>query len=358
MNFPTSTHKREWLFDPETLNQKYAAAQQQALEVLRAASDDTAAAADGAAPDAKKQRADCPVSVADEAALKLFYQVKLKAICEQLKMPSKVLHAALLFFKRFYVASSCLEHDPMRVMPTAIYLACKVEEAYRSAESLAKAIGIEAGPVLRFEVPLLQGLKFDLVLHSPYRALAGLFKELDELRSQQSPLLDPQLLAAPPEAVDKARGRARAAADSLLLTDAPLLHAPGVIAAAALRSAFRKLQLPCHQFLRHVAQRGMQQQMAASAVGGRSSSSSNGGNGSLDAAAAEQQLLASMAAVDDLAVRQGQIDEAALQQKATDVDRIIKLWKKGLQQQQRSDSKGGSVPPPAVGAAAAAGAMS
>lgn len=29
--------------------------------------------------------------MADEAALKLFYQVKLKAICEQLKMPSKVL---------------------------------------------------------------------------------------------------------------------------------------------------------------------------------------------------------------------------------------------------------------------------
>jgi hypothetical protein len=181
-------------------------------------------------------------------------------------------------------------------------------------------------------------------------------QELDELRSQKSPLLDPQLLAAPPEAVNKARGRARAAADSLLLTDAPLLQAPGVIAAAALRSAFRTLQLPCHQFLRHIAQRGMQQQIAAGAAGG---SSSNGSNGSLDAAAAEQRLLVSMAAVDDLAVRQGQIDEAALQSKAAEVDRTIKLWKKGLQQQQRSDSKGGSVPPPAVGAAAAAaGAMS
>jgi cyclin H len=52
----------------------------------------------------------------------------------------------------------------------------QVEEAYRSAESLAKAMGIEANPVLRYEVPLLQGLKFDLVVHSPYRALAGLFK--------------------------------------------------------------------------------------------------------------------------------------------------------------------------------------
>jgi hypothetical protein len=55
----------------------------------------------------------------------------------------------------------------------------QVEEAYRSAESLAKALGIEANPVLRYEVPLLQGLKFDLVVHSPYRALAGLFKVCD-----------------------------------------------------------------------------------------------------------------------------------------------------------------------------------
>jgi hypothetical protein len=35
--------------------------------------------------------ADCPISVQDEAQLKLYYQVKLKAICEQLNMPSKVL---------------------------------------------------------------------------------------------------------------------------------------------------------------------------------------------------------------------------------------------------------------------------
>jgi hypothetical protein len=178
----------------------------------------------------------------------------------------------------------------------------------------------------------------------------SVLQELDELRSQKSPLLDAQLLAAPLDALDKARGRARAAADSLLLTDAPLLHAPGVIAAAALRSAFRTLQLPCHQFLRHTAQRGMQQQIAAAG-------SSNGSNGSLDAAAAEQRLLASMAAVDDLAVQQGQINEAALQSRAAEVDRTIKLWKKGLQQQARSDSKGGSVPPPPVGAVAAGGAM-
>lgn len=54
--------------------------------------------------------------------------------------------------------------------------AVQVEEAYRSAESLCKSMAIDVSPVLRFEVLLLQGLKFDLVVHSPYRALAGLFK--------------------------------------------------------------------------------------------------------------------------------------------------------------------------------------
>jgi hypothetical protein len=51
----------------------------------------------------------------------------------------------------------------------------QVEEAYRSAEDLGKRMGIDANMILRFEVPLLQGLGFDLVVHSPYRALEGLF---------------------------------------------------------------------------------------------------------------------------------------------------------------------------------------
>jgi hypothetical protein len=45
----------------------------------------------GGAAAAAAAAADCPISVQDEAQLKLYYQVKLKAICEQLKVPSKVL---------------------------------------------------------------------------------------------------------------------------------------------------------------------------------------------------------------------------------------------------------------------------
>jgi hypothetical protein len=55
-----------------------------------------------------------------------------------------------------------------------------VEEVYHSADKISKPCGYEKpAPVLSFEVPLLQGLGFDLVVHSAYRALAGLFKVRD-----------------------------------------------------------------------------------------------------------------------------------------------------------------------------------
>jgi hypothetical protein len=58
--------------------QKYAAAQQQALESLRSASDDTTSA-DGAAPDAKKQRGAVQLNIRLELPLQpmnctLFYE--------------------------------------------------------------------------------------------------------------------------------------------------------------------------------------------------------------------------------------------------------------------------------------------
>jgi hypothetical protein len=75
---------------------------------------------------------------------------------------------------------SCLLLRPFDNTHVHCRRTAQVEEAYRSAEGLCKLLGLEAGPVLRFEVPLLQGLQFDLVVHSPYRALAGLFKVCGE----------------------------------------------------------------------------------------------------------------------------------------------------------------------------------
>lgn len=41
--------------------------------------------------------------------------------------------------------------------------------------------------------------------------------------------------------INKARGAAQAALDALMLTDAPLMYSPSLIAMAALRAGFRKV---------------------------------------------------------------------------------------------------------------------
>ena len=41
--------------------------------------------------------------------------------------------------------------------------------------------------------------------------------------------------------ISKARGAAQAALDALMLTDAPLLYSPSLVALAALRAGFRKV---------------------------------------------------------------------------------------------------------------------
>lgn len=44
--------------------------------------------------------------------------------------------------------------------------------------------------------------------------------------------------------MSKARGAAQAALDALMLTDAPLLYSPSLLALAALRAGFRKVHHP------------------------------------------------------------------------------------------------------------------
>lgn len=52
----------------------------------------------------------------------------------------------------------------------------QIEEAYIGAEEFCRMLNQDIKAVLNNEVALLQGLQFDLIVHSPYRALAGLFE--------------------------------------------------------------------------------------------------------------------------------------------------------------------------------------
>jgi hypothetical protein len=155
--------------------------------------------------------------------------------------------------------------------------------------------------------------------------LLSLLQEFEDLHKQQAPLLDAQLLSASPQQLAMAHSKARASTDVLIMTDAPLLHPPGLLAVAAMRSGFRAINVQCQRYLQHIAHK-------AAAAG------TEGAPPQADAA--EQRMMTALAVVDELVKQQGRIDEAALQQRATEVDRAIKLWKKRLQQSSKQTSGG------------------
>jgi cyclin H len=53
----------------------------------------------------------------------------LQHVCRELKLPRRVLGAALTYLKRIYLSCCCLEQDPQQLLLTCLYLACKVDRA-------------------------------------------------------------------------------------------------------------------------------------------------------------------------------------------------------------------------------------
>ena len=80
-----------------------------------------------------------PVRLEEESRLCKYYQAKMQQVCKALTFPDKVAAAALLFFKRFYLTFSSLDHDPKNIMLTCIYLACKVFHLSRVVLLLSSA---------------------------------------------------------------------------------------------------------------------------------------------------------------------------------------------------------------------------
>ena len=99
--------------------------------------------------------------------------------------------------------------------------------------------------------PLPQGLKFDLIVYSPYKAIDGFLEDIQAAVAEAGSGsgdtaagagLDPGMAALGEEQLAAVRSAAYSAADALMLSDAPLLHAPGRLALAALRSGLGKVR--------------------------------------------------------------------------------------------------------------------
>ncbi|KAJ4719415.1 Cyclin-H1-1-like protein [Melia azedarach] len=238
-DFQTSTHRAKWIFTPQELIEKYKAANRRAIQTLeKYGTTQMEVDVDGsfsypepqinAKDNTEKHSRSKPLSIEEEHSMRVFYENKLREVCSAFYFPNKIQATALLYFKRFYLQWSVMEHHPKNIMLTCVYGACKIEENHVSAEELGKGISQDHQMILNYEMIVYQGLEFDLIVYAPYRPLEGFINDMEEFCQAKNGQL--QMLKDLHET-------ARMEVDKIMLTDAPLLFPPGQLALAALLSA-------------------------------------------------------------------------------------------------------------------------
>ncbi|CAJ1976130.1 unnamed protein product [Sphenostylis stenocarpa] len=235
-DFLTSTHRAKWIFSSHQLVEKYKAANQRAKQILeKYGATLMEVDIDGSLSypepqmtvkdSGEKHSRTKPLSIEEEQCIRVFFENKLQEVCNNFRFPHKIQATALIYFKRFYLQWSVMEHQPKHIMLTCIYAACKIEENHVSAEELGKGISQDHQMILNNEMIVYQSLEFDLIVFAPYRAVEGFINDMEEFCSAG----DDQL-----QMLETLQKTARSELDKMMLTDAPLLFPPGQLALAAL----------------------------------------------------------------------------------------------------------------------------
>jgi len=220
--FPNSSQSKHWMFENEEAIKEIRVQTNQGF-ISRHQSQVTAA------------NEDHFLSAGDEAALVLYFSVKMAEFCEKFSppMPKYVKGTAMHYFKRFYLHNSVMDHHPKEILVTAVYLACKVEEFNVSMQQF---VGNVQGNqeratriILNNELLLMQELQFHLTIHNPFRPVEGL-------------IIDIKTRCESVHNADSFRPNIDSFIDSVFLTDACLIFAPSQIALAAIIHAASKMK--------------------------------------------------------------------------------------------------------------------
>ncbi|QCE15190.1 cyclin H [Vigna unguiculata] len=238
-DFMTSTQRAKWIFTSQDLIMKHREANQRARQILGEYGT-TLMEVDGngslsypeprntTKDNAEKHSGTKPLSIEQEKCVRASYEILVQNICKGFNLPRKVKATALIFFKRFYLKWSVMEHQPKHIMLACIYAACKIEENYVSAEELSKAeVSRDHQMILNYE---MISLEFDLIVYAPYRSVEGFINDMEEFCNCY--VGDDQL-----QRLKTLQEKADLEVDKIMLTDASLLFPPGQLALAALRNA-------------------------------------------------------------------------------------------------------------------------
>ncbi|KAK9146878.1 hypothetical protein Sjap_006781 [Stephania japonica] len=234
-DFETSTHRAKWIFAPNDLMEKFRAANQRAVKTLdQYGTTRMEVNVDGSLTylehpskeNAGKHSSPKPLNIEEEQYMRVFYEQKIQEVCGAFGFPHKIQATAIIYFKRFYLQWSVMEHHPKNIMLTCVYASCKVEENHVSAEELGKGIQQDHQVILNNEMIVFQSIGFDLIVYAPYRSVQGFVDDMEDFMQVRNGQL--QMLKDLQET-------AKSEVDKVMLTDAPLLFPPGQLALAALR---------------------------------------------------------------------------------------------------------------------------
>ncbi|KAH0464333.1 hypothetical protein IEQ34_007119 [Dendrobium chrysotoxum] len=225
-DFQTSTHRAKWIFTPSDLFEKREAANLRARKMLEQyGSTRLEVDVDGSISYPEplqdpKDSAAKPLNCEEEQLMRVFYEQKIQEVCGAFKFPHKIQGTAIIYFKRFYLQWSVMEHHPKHIMLTCIYASCKIEENHVSAEELGKGIQQDHQVILNNEMVVLQSLGFDLIVYAPYRSIEGFIEDMEEFVQGRD---------AVKIKLKELREAANFEVDKAMLTDAPLLFPPGQV---------------------------------------------------------------------------------------------------------------------------------
>jgi len=186
----------------------------------------------------------------DETLLLSFYCSKIPlligphATLPRCKRDAKVAATASLLFRRFYLSNSVMIHDPKTMLAAAAFLAAKVEDCMLDVRYLEMGTKEMNAPVpltdiLDAEIRLMKGIDFDLLVFSPYKTIVPIVEDLRTfLKSERGKGLvkwkkgeERQLER---EDLRPVHDMAMKIVDDVIVSDIPLMYAPGEVGTAAL----------------------------------------------------------------------------------------------------------------------------
>eukprot|EP00697_Spironema_sp_BW2_P011587 gnl/Spiro4/27331_TR13606_c0_g1_i1.p1 gnl/Spiro4/27331_TR13606_c0_g1~~gnl/Spiro4/27331_TR13606_c0_g1_i1.p1 ORF type:complete len:405 (+),score=77.85 gnl/Spiro4/27331_TR13606_c0_g1_i1:171-1385(+) len=198
--FHDSTQRMHWMFTVDEVNQLHAQSNQAALarlaghQQLQCSSscfqDLTLMSPVSHSPlPATPLFPSTPVqglTLEEERILRLHWEFKVGEVCEHFRdhFPDYVQWTATIYFKRFFLKRTMMEHDPKYIMLASILLASKVEESAIRLEMpdfarlFGNAFQLDIELLCATEITLLEGLHYHLIVYHPERPLTGFVHEM------------------------------------------------------------------------------------------------------------------------------------------------------------------------------------